>query len=266
MASTSLLSRFRALRQAIAALDPTADLAHLARLCARLKARAVPRRQKHLRLVDPAEIVDKALAYYASLIASVGPVPTRGCTRARDALMLAFLTHRPVRLASFAGLRIGDSVLRTPTGMRLSLGSSETKEKRPYDCACPEDLLAHLDHYLEVIRPRLLREGTSDALWIAMGGTPMSESTIYYQITSITRRLLGHPINPHLIRDCVLTSLAIDAPMSVRAGARLLGHRDLKTGEMHYNHASAASAQRAHFTVVQDLRAPLLAGAKDKDA
>jgi hypothetical protein len=45
MASTSLLSRVRGLRQAISVLDPWADL-RVGRVCARLKARAAPRQQR----------------------------------------------------------------------------------------------------------------------------------------------------------------------------------------------------------------------------
>jgi integrase len=169
--------------------------------------------------------------------------------------MLAFLAFRPLRLASFASLTIGEGLIDTPTGMRLNVAASETKENRPYDCACPEDLLPCLDHYRTVIRPRLLgRQGATGAMWVSMRGTPLSESAIYYQIIKITRRLFGHPINPHLIRDCVLTGLAIDAPESVRAGARLLGHQALQTGETHYNHATAGSAQRKHFEVIDGAR------------
>jgi integrase len=254
MASTSLLSRFRALSQAFAALDPNANLSLLRLLCARLRARAVPRREKHLRLVDPAELVHMALAYFDHLVSGEGPIPIRRCNHARDAAMLAFLAFIPLRLGSFASLAIGKSLISTPTGMRVNLLASDTKEKRPYDCPCPEDLWPYLDHYQRAIRPRLLGQGDTDALWVSMRGTALSASAIHYQMIKITRRLFGHPINPHLVRDCVLTSLAIGAPKNVRAGARLLGHQDLRTGETHYNHATAASAGRQHFKVINDLR------------
>jgi integrase len=83
----------------------------------------------------------------------------------------------------------------------------------------------------------------------------MAESAIYYQIRKITRRLLGSALNPHLLRDCVMTALASDAPESVRSGARLLGHASLHTSEIHYNHAKAISAQKRYFEVLDRLRA-----------
>jgi hypothetical protein len=70
----------------------------------------------------------------------------------------------------------------------------------------------------------------------------------------VTRRLFGHPTNPRLIRGCVFTSLAIDAPASFRAGARLLGYQDLRVGKTHHNHATAASAQRRHLEVIDGAR------------
>jgi integrase/recombinase XerD len=257
MASTSLLSRLRGLCQAISVLDPAADLSLLARVCAQLKARAVPRRQKHLRLVDPAELVTTALAHYEVLINR--PLIIRTCNHARDALMLAFLAHRPLRLANFAGLCLGENLIRTVAGGRLILKADRTKERRPYEADLPHDLLPALDHYLAEVRPRLLRGGTSDHLWVSMRGTPLSESAVYYQVTKITRRLLDRPLNPHLIRDCVLTALAIDAPDHVRAGARILGHSSLATGEAHYNHATAAAAQRRYFEVLAALRGKAMA-------
>jgi integrase/recombinase XerD len=254
MATTSLLSRLRGLRQAISVLDPQADLSVLARVCARLKAQAVPRRQKHLRLVDPAELVARALAHHDALTAGGRALTIRTCNHARDALMLAVLAHRPLRLANFAELRLGTNLIRTAAGARLVLAADATKERRPYEASFPDDLLPTLDHYLCEIRPRLLHGQPSNHLWVSMRGTPLSESAIYYQITKITRRLVGHPINPHLIRDCVLTALATDAPANVRAGARILGHRDLATGEAHYNHATTVTAQNAYFAVLAETR------------
>jgi integrase len=79
----------------------------------------------------------------------------------------------------------------------------------------------------------------------------MAGHLIYTQIVTLTRRLLGKAINPHAFRDCLMTTIATEAPESVRAGARILGHRDLRTSEKHYNFASAITAQRAYFAIRQ---------------
>jgi integrase len=168
--------------------------------------------------------------------------------------MMLFLAYLPLRLDSFTGLRIGRQIVRQGTGYLLNLDNSDVKEDRPFDCVLPDPLPTYIDHYVRQIRPRLLHGKATDHLWISMRGTGMSASSVYYQITKITRQLIGHAINPHGFRDCLMTSIATDAPESVRAGARILGHRDLSTGEAHYNFASAVSAQRSYFEVLQKLR------------
>ncbi len=250
MATTSLYSRIRTLQQAFRVLSPQTDHTALRTLCAKLKHRAVPTRQKHTRMVDPALIIDRSLAHYDELVALGGPFSPRTCTRARDALMFAFLAYHPIRLANFASLRVGQHLLPLGQGMRLKLAAAETKEHRPYECLIDQDLQLYLNHYLSVIRPALLAGFSSDFLWAYRFGG-LCESSIYYQITSISRRLIGWPINPHLIRDCVMTGLAEHAPEDIHVGSQVLGHRDLRTGELHYNHANAVSAKRVHFEIVR---------------
>jgi integrase/recombinase XerD len=255
MASTSLLSRMRALAQALGALDRIADLTALRGLCARLKSKASPTRQKHKRLTSPALLIDRALASYDEIACDAGSLPVRACTNARDALMLAFLAYIPIRLANFTNLTIGQHIHFSHGGAQLRLAASETKEHRAYTCAINPELVRYLEHYLSAVRPVLLDGTLCNRLWISMQNGSMADSAVYYQINKVTKRLIGYQINPHLIRDCVMTELAERSPEHVHAGAKLLGHRDLRTSEDHYNHASTLSAQRTYFKWIEDVRA-----------
>jgi integrase len=58
--------------------------------------------------------------------------------------------------------------------------------------------------------------------------------------------MLGHPINPHLFRDSALTAAAEHSPEQVALVSKMLGHRSLRTGEQHYNHARQVIAQRLY--------------------
>jgi integrase len=253
MATSSLLSRLRNLERAVAVMEPNSDRSALKSACRKLRARATPTRRKDLRVLDPAMMVEESLEHYDQLAGK--PLTVRHCNHARDALMLAFLCHIPLRLASFAGLAIGRDITATTAGnLNLSISADALKEKRPFDCPVPTVLTAYLQHYLERVRPILMGDATCDALWVSMRGGPLSESAIYYQIIKMTTRLFGRPLNPHLIRDCVMTALAEDAPESVQAGARLLGHGSLRTSEIHYNHAKAASAQQSYHDSVFAIR------------
>ena len=77
-----------------------------------------------------------------------------------------------------------------------------------------------------------------------MHGSPMTDNGIYIRIVARTREGLGQPINPHLFRDCVATSIAIDDPAHVGIASRLLGHRTGSTTERHYNQARSVEASR----------------------
>ena len=92
------------------------------------------------------------------------------------------------------------------------------------------------------------------ALWISRHGLPMSRETIYGSIRARTLEGLGRAINPHLFRDCVATSIAIEDPRHVNIASRLLGHREISTAEQHYNLARSVEASRLLQNVVLGLR------------
>jgi len=64
------------------------------------------------------------------------------------------------------------------------------------------------------------------------------------EITTRTCEVLGRAINPHLFRDCVATSIAIEDPRHIGIAWRLLGHRSPSTTEMYYNQARSVEASR----------------------
>jgi integrase/recombinase XerD len=255
MAHISLLSRVRHLHMAFRVMEPGLTFPKLLSVIAKLNALAEPTRDKHSRLVDPALLNDKALALYDNLVRKhPSSLTGRAAHQARDALMLALMAHRPIRLANFTSLTIGRHLVRSQEGYTLYLPDNETKDHRDYASPVPAVLVPYLDHYLGKVRPQMLRGSTTDRLWISTRGTAVSDSTVYYQVNKITKKLIGHAINPHLIRDCVMTMIASDRPENVMAGARLLGHRSLQTSEVHYNQATSLAAQRQHSAVIKALR------------
>jgi hypothetical protein len=88
------------------------------------------------------------------------------------------------------------------------------------------------DHPSGIAVLRGSRTGASiDAFWLSMYGSPMTDNGIYGRIVARTRERLRQPINPHLFRDCAVTSLAIDDPANIGIASRLLGHRTGSTTE-----------------------------------
>ena len=82
----------------------------------------------------------------------------------------------------------------------------------------------------------------------------MRDRSAHQRITEHTRAAFGHPINPHLFRDCLATSVAEDDPNHFGVAARLLGHRNLRTTERYYDQARSIDAIRKHQELVIGVR------------
>jgi site-specific recombinase XerD len=253
-APMSLLARIRNLEQAIHVMEPQADLSLLRMLISKLMARAEPRRRKEGRIVEPAVLIDCSFKAYDALLRQENEFTGRAATQARDVLMLAFFAFHPLRRASFATLKLGSNLTECGEAYLLHLDDDETKERRPYTVPLAIPLVPYLRHYLASVRPNLLKGRESNSLWISSRGTELDETAVYQQITTLTERLIGHAINPHLVRDCVMTSMANNRPESVLAGARLLGHNSLKTSERHYNQATTQAAHQQYVSALISLR------------
>ena len=96
----------------------------------------------------------------------------------------------------------------------------------------------------------------SDALWLGFEGKPLTPHSVYGRIILVSKRLLGVAINPHLLRDCAATSLAIVSPAAALSAAALLGHQSFATTERHYIQANHLEAGRAVNALLANLRAP----------
>jgi integrase/recombinase XerD len=82
----------------------------------------------------------------------------------------------------------------------------------------------------------------------------MVDNSIYDRVTTVTERLIGRPINPHLFRDFAATFIAEQAPAEVRIISRILGHTDLRTAEDYYNQASMLSAHKRYTDTLAQIR------------
>jgi integrase len=85
----------------------------------------------------------------------------------------------------------------------------------------------------------------------------MVKAGIYREICRFTKRAFGQPINPHLFRDCAVSTVATDDPEHIGIAAPLLGHRDPRTTEKHYVQANALAAGRRLRRSIDRLRLDL---------
>jgi integrase len=236
------------------ALGLDTDLAYLREAQAELRHDCHDQRDKALRLRHAVELLELG----AELMAGTPYADrlVRQATRYRDGLAIAFLAMRPLRLANLMGLRVGDELRRVEERWWIMIPAAQTKNRRPIEVPFPPLLVAELDIYLTRVRP-LLRGGAgnqaSTHLWIGEGGGGLSANRMRQTICARTKAAFGRPVCPHLFRDCVATTIALDDPEHVRIAAQVLGHGSFATTERHYRMSRMAEATRAYGAVLDGI-------------
>jgi hypothetical protein len=176
----------------------------------------------------------------------------------RDGLLIACLAARPLRLANFAAIEIGNQLVKRGDIYWLEFEGSATKTGQPIEEPLPEFLTPYIDRHIAYHRPILFMQNRPHSsvssrpmqnhqfLWVSIWGTPMAKATIYECVVALTGKKFGHALSPHLFRDCAATSVAIKDPKHVRITMCLLNHTSLATSEKYYNQARSLEAADAY--------------------
>lgn len=265
LSSVSITSRVTDLMEALRVMDPNADLTLLRSLVSTLHQRSQPSRNKAHRIKPPGEIWEACIEEMSRIVADPAPLSMEAASRYRDAFALGFLAWAPIRRRNLAALNLGDTLRFEAGRWRVAFGAEATKDKSPLAFALPEDdaYQQALEHYLMCIRPRLLRSPAiaHDALshqrgplWISTRGKVMTAHALYYAVTRSSERLLGAPLNPHLLRDCAASAITTARPDHVLAASRILGHNQLSTTLTHYEQASMLEAGARLQEVLEEIR------------
>ena len=93
-------------------------------------------------------------------------------------------------------------------------------------------------------------------LWVSQRAGPLTDSGIYYAITTRTKAAFGKSINPHLFRDCAATSIAVHDPANVQLARFALGHASYRTSQDYYNQALCIEASDSLNAAMDRLRHP----------
>jgi len=260
-ATITIINRIVDLGTAARVMAKTQDWSWVFRLAAPVRARHRPARPKRHRVVGTGVLFDLGLELMRQAHHQKGP---RRLATYRDGLMISLLAARPLRRRNFVALKLHRNVVHHESGWWIEVPADETKTGGPIELPWPQELATHLEYYLSEVRPCLLtgRHHSSvacagDALWVSRDASAMAGNSIYSQVITRTRTHLGRRINPHLFRDCLATSIAIEDPLHVGIASLLLGHRRRSTTERHYNQARAIEACRQHQNSLISLRQSL---------
>ena len=101
-----------------------------------------------------------------------------------------------------------------------------------------------IDRYVEKYRPILLRNNVHEsAFWISSTtGTQFTIKNMGTLISKITAQTLGVDVSPHLFRMSAATTAAVYGTSTPHLASGVLGHRDERITEEHYNRARSLHA------------------------
>lgn len=266
LSSVSISMYVDGLLAAAKAFSPSTDWGWLSLRYSRLKHRAKPNLNKQPALRSVAELYELGLSLMEAAKARTGQ-PIRVACAYQQGLMIALLAVRPLRIRNFLALELGRTLLADGTGYTMIFGADELKmaQNGELNEPFPEALLPHLLLFLAVYRPALLRQGdakqtrpATKRLWIDRYGAPMQEPAMRMTIKTVTGRAFGKAIWPHLFRDCLATSVAIEQPELMHIASVMLGHASLQTIQKHCNQAKMLKAGQKYTKALTQMRADIV--------
>jgi integrase/recombinase XerD len=245
------------------AMDPACDWSWIREAWYRTSHDAKPVKNKLARLVNARDLHRFGLELMKKAESDQSGSEFQRTLMYRDGLIIALLAARSLRLENFASIEIGKHLARRGEEYWLLHEETETKNEIEIDWPIPQKLIPQLERYLSFYRPKLIERHArfsrgcppaGDHLWVSRFGGPLTAHGMYGQIIARTQMKFGRSVNPHLFRDAVATTVAIEDPAHVGIIKSLLGHHDARTSERHYNQARATEAVFEHQRRLMALR------------
>lgn len=259
LSSFTVQSRLQGLGDVLRVMTETQQFRWISRAAARLRTRAISTKNKRQKLKSSDQLVDLGVELMTQADVLFETRTHAAALLYRNGLAIAFLAYCPVRVANFAGIMIGEHLVKRGDRWWVIFTADETKQNRPLEFPFPSSLDAALEHYLACCRPILAARGAhrgsaGQALWISQDGGVFTRGGMAQAIERLTEAAFGFAINPHLFRDCAATTIAIHDPEHVQIIAAILGHSSMTTSERHYNQASSLEAGRQYHAVLAENR------------
>lgn len=211
----------------------------------------LPRAKRHLMVPDSTVLFDWALRIMDE--AEAEPSRYGRLAAHRDGLLLAMLAARGRRLRSMALLRPGRELIQREGHYRIELTPEQVKTGKPDRFDLPRRLTPYVRHYLEVVRPALLKGLPNDALWIGRPGKQLTAKAIQALTLRRTRQRFGQAFGPHRFRHAIGTTAALRDPGHPGLAAGVLGISD-GVLEQHYNRAGQSQAAAKFADLIEQRR------------
>jgi integrase len=205
---------------------------------------------------DRLVLADRLLEAGLTLIQEVerfASTPKRRAQGVRNGLMIALLALHPLRIKNFATLTIGQTIQKIGDHWWLIIDVKKTKTRHRDERRVPEFMTEIIDRYVEEYRPILLRENTQhSAFWVSSTtGRQFTTKNMGTLISKITEQTLGVDVSPHLFRMAAATTAAIYGSSTPHLATGVLGHRDKRITEEHYNRARSLQAGAIQAGIIE---------------
>lgn len=178
----------------------------------------------------------------------------RTLAKAQAALAIAILTYMPVRVQNLAALTFDVHLfLRTGAGTisTLELSSDEVKNKTELAFDIPPQVAKMLIEYRERIAPRIIGHRPA-RLFVNADGTPKSERTVAWLISTYSKKRAGIVLTPHQFRHLSARILLDEQPGNFEGIRQLLGHKRRSTSADAYAGIDSRRAGRHHQRLIED--------------
>jgi integrase len=175
---------------------------------------------------------------------SFAPTPMRRARNVRNGLMIALLSLHPLRIKNFATLQIGESIKKIEGHWWLIIDIKSTKTRRRDERRVPQFMTEIIDRYVDQYRQLLLgKKAQNSAFWISSTrGTQFTIKNMGTLISRITKEAVGVDVSPHLFRMAAATTAAAYGTWTPHLATAVMGHRDKRITEEHYNRARSFHA------------------------
>ena len=159
----------------------------------------------------------------------------------RDRVMLELLYATGLRVSELVAIEIAQ--VNFEVGYLRVTGKGS--KQRIVPMGEPARRLLH--EYVELVRPRLLKQRFSRFLFVSRRGRPLTRQAFWKTLRLRARRAgLTRPISPHMLRHSFATHL-LGGGADLRSVQTMLGHADIATTQI-YTHVERERLKEVHAT------------------
>jgi len=242
------------LRRAAQLIAPEGDFGWLSEIEKDIALVMIPR-SKADRLVLSERLVEAGLVLVKEA-EMFGKTPLERAVGVRNGLLIVLLALHPIRVKNFAALAIAETFVNINGRWWLYVPADDTKSNFVDQRQVPEFITDAVNKYVNKHRKVLTRDNEAEpALWVSSTtGQQMTAKNLGTLISKLTLETIGVDVSPHLFRTAAASTAAIHGGKFPYLATALLGHRDPRVNEEHYNRATSLEVGNIYSGITETYR------------